>query len=174
MKKLKFNYLLIGLLSLGLLASCGGSSNDDPLGNIEANIIGEWGATDVSILIDGVEYGDYLRQISAAAGVPLSDEEVNAFREEAELEVDQAGQIVEFVADGTFRSTYSDLGRDVGNWTISGNTLSLNSGDGSLLYTVENLTDDQLRLSFSGDGVDPVFSVVQEGKLRVVLYFIRI
>ena len=162
------------LVSLALLMACGGSSSEDDLGNIEANIIGEWGTTDVSILIDGVEYGDYLRQISAAAGVTLPDEEVEAFREQAELEVNQAGQIVRFLADGSFISTYSDLGTGEGNWTVSGNTLSLNSGDGPLLYTIENLTDDQLRLSFSGGGADPVLDVVENGKLRVVLYFIRI
>ncbi len=162
------------LVPLALLMACNGSDNNDDPGNIEADIIGSWRVNDVSILFDGVEYGEYIRQLSAEAGVPLTDEIVNDLREDAELELNQfIGQTIEFLADGSIRGTYSDYGTGEGNWSIAGNTLSLDSGDGPLLYTVENLTDDELRLSFSGDGTDPVVDVVEEGKLRVVLYFTR-
>ena len=163
------------LIPPALLMACGGSGGEDDPGNIEANIIEDWGSTDVSILIDGKEYSDYIRQISAAAGVTLSDADVDGFVEDAETEIYQTtGQIIRFVADGSFISTYSDLGDGAGNWTVSGNTPSLDSGEGPLLYTVENLTDEQLRLSFSGGGTEPTLDLVEDGRLRAVFYFVRI
>ena len=169
-----FHYFL-WVFPLLLITACGDSSEEVVPTNIQADIVGRWSSTDISFFIDGVAYEDYIRQLSAQAGIPLSDRDIQDLVGTLGSDIDGLlGESIEFRSDGTVVSTYSDYGTGEGSWSVSGQTLSLNNSNGDLVYAIETLTQQELIISFSGDGSDPTLDIIEDGTLRVVMAFDRL
>lgn len=145
MKKLKFNYLLIGLLSLGLLASCGGDSEESD--DSQVDIVGTWRAQSISVTADGISLRDYVKNLYANQGIPITDEELEAFTEDIETDADELASVMEFKSDGTLLITDTDDGTtETITWKISGNTLTFDDGGDLEVFTIERLTSSELHL----------------------------
>ena len=147
MKKLRFNYFVLGLLSLSVLASCKKDSEEP-----KSDIVGTWRGQSVSLTVDGLSLREYARKLFADQGNPLTDEELAAFDDESTEELEGFAEVVEFRSDGTLLFTEDDGTTDESTWKVVGNTLTIDDGDDALAYTIERLTDSELHLLLQSDG----------------------
>ena len=145
MKQLRLNYLILGLLSLGLLASCGG--DDEEATDLQGDIVGTWRGQSMSFTVDGLSLRDYVKKLYADLGIPITDEELEAFTEETESDAEELASVLEFKSDGTLLITDNEDGTvESGTWVISGNTLTIDDGDDAGIFTIERLTGSELHL----------------------------
>ncbi len=149
MKKLKLNYLFIGLLSLGLLASCGGDSEAPD--NLQGDIVGTWRAQSSSFTVDGVSFRDYVKKLYADLGIPISDADLAAFTDEIESDGDNLAAVLDFNGNGTLLITADDGTTESIQWKISGNTLTIDDGNETTAFTIERLTNSELHLTTQFD-----------------------
>ncbi|MGB3777700.1 MAG: lipocalin family protein [Tunicatimonas sp.] len=145
MKKLRLNYLIIGLLSLTALVSC--NKNDEESDDPQGDIVGTWRAQSITFTVDGVSFRDYVKKLFADSGTPISDEDLDAFTDETSADADDLASVLEFKSGGTVLVTDTDDGTtDTNTWTISGNTLTIDDGDEADVFTIERLTGSELHL----------------------------
>ncbi len=153
MKQLRLNFFILGLLSLGLLASCG--SDDEEATDLQDDIVGTWRVTAASFTVDGLSFRDYIVKLYQALGTPLTDEELAEFDESFSLDSDEFDEfeVLEFKSDGTLLIT-GDGTTDAGTWAISGQTLTIDDGDEQTQYIIKKLTGSEMELSLiiSEDG----------------------
>ena len=145
MKQLRLNYLIPGLLSLGLLASCGG--DDEEATDLQGDIVGTWRGQSISFTVDGLSLRDYVKKLYAGLGIPITDEELDAFTEETEFDNEALASVLEFKSDGTLLiSDNEDDTVESGTWVVSGNTLTIDDGEDVAVFTIERLTSSELHL----------------------------
>jgi hypothetical protein len=145
MKILRVNYLIVGLLSLAFLASCVGDDEESDIS--QGDIVGAWRAQSISFTVDGVSLRDYAKNLFASQGVPITDEELDAFTEDTESDAEDLASVMEFQSDGTLLITDNDDGTtETVNWQVSGNTLTIDDGDDADVFTIERLTNNELHL----------------------------
>ncbi len=146
MKKLRLNYLIIGLLSLTILASC--NKDSEEANEPQGDIVGIWRVTAASFTVDGISFRDYVVQLNRDLGVPLTNEELaepnESFSSDSE-EFDES-KVLEFQSDGTLVIA-GDGTSDEGTWSISGQSLTIDDGDEQTQYIIKNLTGSEMELS---------------------------
>ena len=147
MKQLRLNFFILGLLSLGLLASCGG--DDEEATDLQGDIVGTWRVTAASFTADGINLRDYIVQLYRNLGIPLTNEELAELDESFSLDTDEL-EVLEFRSDGTLSIT-GDGSTGEGTWTLAGQTLTIDDGDEQTQYTIKKLTDSEMQLSFIAD-----------------------
>ena len=143
MKQLRLNYLILCLLSLGFLASCG--SDDEEATDLQDDIVGTWRVTAASFTVDGLSFRDYIVKLYQDLGTPLTDEELAEFDESFSFDSDEF-EVLEFKSDGTLLIT-GDGTTDAGTWAISGQTLTIDDGDEQTQYIIKKLTGSEMELS---------------------------
>ena len=147
MKQLRLNYLMLCLLSLGFLASCGG--DDEEATNLQGDIVGTWQTQSASFTVDGLNFSDYIEKLNRDLEIPLTDEELADFNEFFSSDTDEL-EVLEFRSDGTLSIT-GDGSTGEGTWTLAGQTLTIDDGDEQTQYTIKKLTDSEMQLTFIAD-----------------------
>ncbi len=145
MKKFRIIHLILGLFSLSFLASCVG--NDEESNAPQDEIVGSWRGQSILFTVDGLSLRDYVKKLYADLGIPITDEELDAFTEETEFDDEALASVLEFKSDGTLLITNNEDGTvESGTWVISGNTLTIDDGDDAGIFTIERLTGSELHL----------------------------
>lgn len=140
------------LMTFILLVSCNkdDEDNDDP----QPAIVGTWNLTDVAFTFDGKSVRDFFEQYYSEQGVDLTEEQLDeieaAFNEELKGEFDD-GNTFEFQANGTLVVNTPDEDSQ-GTWQMpNNNTLVINDGTDATEFTIESLTNSQLKISVEGE-----------------------
>lgn len=140
------------LLSFVLLVSCNkdDEDNDDP----QPAIVGTWNLTDAAFSFDGKGVRAFFEQYYSEQGVDLTEEQLDeieaAFNEEMKGEFDD-GNTFEFQSNGTLVVNTPEEDSQ-GTWQMpDNNTLVINDGTDATEFTIESLTNSQLKISVEGE-----------------------
>lgn len=139
------------LMSFVLLFSC---NKDDP--QPTPAVVGTWNLTNAEFTFDNKSVRAFFEQYYSEQGIELTEEQLDeietAFNEGLEGEFDD-GSTFEFQSNGTL--VVKTPGGDPdsqGTWQMpDNNTLTINDGGEATEFTIESLTNNELRISVEGE-----------------------
>ena len=172
MKKYRLRNLILNLLCLALLASC--NKDDEASRNFQRDIVGTWRGQAISFTVDGVSFRDYVRNLYANLGIPLTDEDLAELDDAFETDSEELGSVLDFQSNGTLVITDEDGGTETGTWTVSGNTLTIDDGDETVSFAIDRLTDNELHLAMQFDeDTDLGLVGAEDAAIRLLFTFTR-
>ena len=140
-------------MSFMLLVSC---DNDDDNDDPQPAIVGTWNLTNAEFSFDDKSLRDFIEEYYSEQGIELTEEQLDdieeAFSEELEGEFDD-GNTFEFRSNGTLVVNTDDDDQDSqGTWQMpDDNSLIINDGSEATEFTIESLTNSQLKISVESE-----------------------